>query len=805
MAITTSYSWIKGPTALLNDMFSAGSQFGPSVSGNLAGDRYFAAWSDPGSSHQVEGRLFGAGRTPLTSEFTVNNTANAGTVQFDPSVTALTNGNFVVVYNDFAADAGGDTRARFYSPDGNPIGSDFTIDASGSLDDTQPSVTALSNGNFVMSFTRGFGGNIGIRARVYDTDGNNLGLVTVDSDSGLSASSIAALSSGGFVVVWQDDTHDEVYFRRFQADGTPIDADSVLMDTAGSINQDIHVVGLPDGGFAVAYTDNGWGIDGTEITFRIYNADGTTRTDYIRANDVDFGGIESGDQNRPTITTMGDLIVVGWHDADTSSSRVQVFDAQGHAIGDNYYFNGQVIENELSGLANGQVANVWASSDSEGPGLNDSMRTNVAQFTRSHFGDGTDDLMTGVDDQLHERFFGGAGNDIMKGGGGTNEFFGGPGIDTVSYESASAGVTASLANPFINIGAAAGDVYASVEKLVGSAFDDTLVSALGTKGLSGGGGNDALVISVAGNLVVDGGAGDDTAVLPFNLNDYIVQDFGAMILVTGPDGLDKTLTSIEHLQFADATIVPADAANDGNLLFDTLYYLSRNGDVFRAGVNALEHFNSFGSHEGRDPNAYFDTSGYLAVNKHVAAAGMNSLEHYHQSGWKDGLDPSAAFDTKLYLLHNPDVAAAGIDPLQHFLQFGFAEGRQAYAAVGNTVGGFDAQYYLFHNPDVAAAGIDPLEHFNTFGWHEGRNPNGWFDTAGYLSHYADVAASGMNPFEHYMAFGWHEARDASAGFDTLGYLTANPDVAAAGINPLDHFLQFGIYEGRQVVNDSMWH
>ena len=83
--------------------------------------------------------------------------------------------------------------------------------------------------------------------------------------------------------------------------------------------------------------------------------------------------------------------------------------------------------------------------------------------------------------------------------------------------------------------------------------------------------------------------------------------------------------------------------------------------------NALEHYNAFGWHEGRDPNAFFDTSGYLAVNKDVAASGMNPLDHYHQIGWHEGRDPSAAFDTTLYLIHNPDVAAAGVDPLAHFL------------------------------------------------------------------------------------------------------------------------------------------
>jgi hypothetical protein len=806
MTVITSYGWQKGESFLLNNASTVGNQFGPAVASNPAGNRYFAAWSDPNGSYQVEGRVVGAGQTSITNEFTVNNTANAGTVQFDSSVVGLAGGNFLVTYTDFAADPGGDIRARLYSPDGTALGSDFAIDTHNLFDDTQSSVTALADGGFVVSYTRGFGGNIGIRARVFDQDGIQVtSSIIVHADSDQTNSSVAGLSSGGFVVVWQDDSSDEVYFRRYQSDGTPLDADRVLMDTAGSINEDIHVVALADGGFAVAYTDNGWGIDGTEITFRIYNADGTTRTNFIQANDSDFGGKGSGNQDRPTITTMGDLIVVGWRDADSDTARVQVFDAEGHAVGNNSTFANDVVAHELAGLRNGQVASVWESSVAESVGFGDSIRSNVAEFVRIQVGNGDDDVIVGIDDGLHELLHGGAGNDLFKGGGGGDELIGGTGIDTVSYEGASAGVTASLANPSVNTGIAAGDVYAAVERLVGSAFNDTLIGRNDTMGLSGGAGNDTLVVGAAGDIMLDGGAGDDTAVLPLSFNDYTVQDFGAKILVTGSDGLNKTLMSIEHLQFADTMITPADMANDGNPLFDTLYYLSRNADVFQAGVDALDHYNTWGRHEGRDPNALFDTSGYLAVNQDVAASGMNPLEHYHQVGWQQGRDPGAGFDTTLYLIHNPDVAAAGIDPLAHYLQFGFAEGRHAYQAIGqNLVNGFDAQYYLLHNSDVAAAGVDPLQHFQQFGWHEGRNPNSLFDTSGYLSHYADVAAAGINPFEHYMQFGWHEGRDPSASFDTQNYLAMNPDVAVAGVNALEHWLQHGIYEGRQLGNDGVW-
>jgi Ca2+-binding RTX toxin-like protein len=419
----------------------------------------------------------------------------------------------------------------------------------------------------------------------------------------------------------------------------------------------------------------------------------------------------------------------------------------------------------------------------------------------------------------------GSGTDIMLGGGGNDTFNIGIGNHTIADFVAGANTPdkinlASYKPGGVNFGqnifTSMTDIFAHATQAgtdtvidLGDGNSLTLMGVqraslvatdfVGIVNLTGGPGADVLLGSGA-NELLDGAGDDDTAAFSQGLGSYTIQDFGSKIVISGPDGTD-TLTGIEHLQFTDAVL---NVVDDGNPLFDALYYYGRNPDVFHAGVDALGHYNAVGWHEGRDPNAFFDTSGYLAVNKDVAAAGINPLDHYHQSGWLEGRDPSAAFDTTFYLINNPDVAAAGVDPLAHYRYAGMAEGRSAYAAIGQTISGFDAQYYLLHNPDLAAAGIDPLFHFNAVGWQEGRDPNACFDTAGYLSHYADVAVAGINPLQHYEMIGWHEGRDASAHFDTVGYLAAYPDVAAAGMNPLQHFLQFGIYEGRQAVNDGVW-
>ncbi|WP_458098401.1 Ig-like domain-containing protein [Roseomonas sp. WA12] len=149
-------------------------------------------------------------------------------------------------------------------------------------------------------------------------------------------------------------------------------------------------------------------------------------------------------------------------------------------------------------------------------------------------------------------------------------------------------------------------------------------------------------------------------------------------LAANPAVADAALEPLNHFIEQGRTAFPAIGHSISNG-FDRDYYLWHNTDVAAAGVDALEHYRTFGWREGRAPNAYFDTEGYLAANPDVAAAGFDPLEHYVTFGWREGRDPSAAFDTRTYLAFYVDVAATYIDPLQHFLRFGIYEGRLSFA------------------------------------------------------------------------------------------------------------------------------
>ena len=131
--------------------------------------------------------------------------------------------------------------------------------------------------------------------------------------------------------------------------------------------------------------------------------------------------------------------------------------------------------------------------------------------------------------------FGDSGDDVLNGGLGADQLNGGPGSDYADYSGASAGVTASLANPASNTGEAAGDTYSSIERLRGSAFDDILTGDAGNNYLVGGLGAD----------ILDGGAGFDFAGYQ-NAATAVIASLANPAINTG-EAAGDTYTSIEGL------------------------------------------------------------------------------------------------------------------------------------------------------------------------------------------------------------------------------------------------------------------
>ena len=120
-----------------------------------------------------------------------------------------------------------------------------------------------------------------------------------------------------------------------------------------------------------------------------------------------------------------------------------------------------------------------------------------------------------------DRLSGAAGDDVLFGDAGADQLDGGAGFNIASYQTSSAGVTASLTDPSLNTGDAKGDTYQNLQQLNGSEYADILTAISANGGVVRGlGGDDTLYATGFGaqlsgddgNDVLNGGAGDDVLV-----------------------------------------------------------------------------------------------------------------------------------------------------------------------------------------------------------------------------------------------------------------------------------------------------
>ena len=717
---STSYSWriLTPPAGWLVDAQTAGDQVEPAITASASAFGYFAAWTTTGTD--IDGRLLGNVAVPFSGEFVVSNPA--ANDQNEPSVATLANGNYVVSYTDLGLAATGDLVGRIFGANGSPIVS-FTVVATG-LPEFEPSVAALAGGGFVVSYTAAVGNDDDIRARIFNADGSvHVSTVLVnDNTRSTTHSATVGLAGGGFVTAWTEQPQpvlqqppgpSEARFGLFDAVGNPLKGDhttGVLIDNFLNINRDIHIAALPDGGFVVAYEDDGWSDGGTtDITARVFNADGTTRSGFIL---VDTGA-PAGGQIAPSVTAMGDGFVVGWIAASNQVEYAQAYDAGGNPIGGNAAIMSSVTRSVVAAHDNGQLAVLAASSLTDGS--SNSMRAAAALLVRKIDGDASSEIIHAVGDSLTEDIDAKGGDDTIvlapKSPSFTDQIDGGDGDDTVVFS------------------------HSLGEYLIRGTFGSS-IAPIGPDG--------SLSIHNVEHLQFT----DGTITLHSGLIDY------AFYLVNNLDVFHANIDPAAHFNQWGWH-----EGRDPDAYFSVRDYLDANPDLKAAGVNPLAQYDQAGWKQGRDPGPNFDTKLYLIHNPDVAAAGIDPLAHFLQFGAAEGRQAYPAigqtivngFDAEYYLFHNADVAAAGVDPYQHYLTVGWHEGRNPNAW-------FDTAGYLAHYQDVAAANIDPLTHYEQFGWKDGRDPSAHFDTLGYLAANPDVAAAHIDPLDHYMQSGIYEGR-----------------------------------------------
>jgi len=473
------------------------------------------------------------------------NVKSAG-YEIEPKVAALKDGGYVVVWQDKGGHDGSHygVFGRAFNANGTARGGDFVINRSTYASQTEPEVTALAGGGFVVTWKTNYDAGLAsgrdyTLARVFNANGTaRTGEFEIRSDKnfayGYDGAEMVALPDGGFLALYTvnkaktgniySDSDSDCYVRRFDASGKAVGAEFRVNPGDPDINNghqvEIHGASLGNGRVALAWVDEAAGrVVRRVIEVSTLNGDGTKGNDFITL---------TGNAAKVRHLGAGDDALVGSAGADTVHGGTGKDTITGGAGKDRLY--GDAGDDKLGG--------------------NDTLRG----------GSGKD------------RLYGGTGDDVLHGGTGGDLLDGGSGKDTASYEGATRKVVASLKSSSKNTGDAKGDTYKSIENLTGSKYGDQLTGNDKANGLQDGAGNDKLfglgdndrLSGGKGNDVLTGGKGADTLVGGTGKDTFVFKALSDSMKATGRDTIaDFSRREKDRIDLSDIDAIAGTKKNDG--------------------------------------------------------------------------------------------------------------------------------------------------------------------------------------------------------------------------------------------------
>ncbi len=595
-----------------------GNQYRPSIT-KLASGGFAIAWQDTSGDGLVDlddavrfarydafGNRFNAGVDTLANTTT-------GSAQFEVSMAASEDGKFVLAWTD-ASEAAPDfdnraVRFQLFNADGSKSGTEKIANTTYPASQDKPSVTVLTGGNIVVTWTSddvNASSTENIIRRVFNASGAPVtgeAVVNTQTVGDQTKSTVHALSTGGFAVVWEDREDSAVTgnqtktFIRFYSSGGTAAGNPVVANTSTAGDpQEAGFAELTNGKIVLTWSDfdplgTGDG-SGYSVRARIYdpatalfgatiNVNTTTSFDQ---SDAQIAALDNGQ----FVVVWSDLNTTAGPDTSFGSVKLQVFSSAGAKVGSEVTVNNNYLFEQanpvVTVLDDFRFVVAWednshTGSDALGFAIHSRIfDARIAGITLDGDANNNDYQGSSFTDTIK----GFNGNDRINGGGGIDFLFGGIGNDTLNGESG---------NDQLD-GGAGGDIY-----YVDSAADVVIEAP--------GGGTDSIFSTVSYSIAANVerlyllGAGNLNATGRNAQNDILVGNTGnnSMNGLTGYDvmrgGTGNDTYHVDHV--SDTT----DEVNSGGGAADYVFasvsftaasgierlYLTGSGNINATGLN----------------------------------------------------------------------------------------------------------------------------------------------------------------------------------------------------------------------------
>lgn len=365
--------------------FTQGAQLAPTVT-TLSDGRFVITWAaqsstQDGSGSAIKAQLFSADGSKIGGEILVN-MATLDT-QYQPAVVALSGGGFALSWTTFdtAQDGSGSAvRAQIFDTDGAKVGGELLVNSLTSSSQSSPELTALSSGGFMATWTSNASGDDDIKAQIFSASGAKIGAefrVNSTLSGAQTASDVTALANGNILVTWSDSANGgDIRARLFNASGTALTGDLSVHGSSISAQTASSVTALAGGGFVVTWTSAGVSGDGDlAVMAQVFSAVGAKVGTEFRVNTQTYA-----QQWQPSVTaTLDGGFLVAWRtdddifagsDGSLAAIKAQAFTATGARVGGEFLVNslgsGYQTVPSLGTFSDGRIVVTWANEPTNG-------------------------------------------------------------------------------------------------------------------------------------------------------------------------------------------------------------------------------------------------------------------------------------------------------------------------------------------------------------------------------------------------------------------------------------------------------
>ncbi|MCB1760587.1 MAG: DUF4347 domain-containing protein, partial [Gammaproteobacteria bacterium] len=327
-----------GNSLVTEEISSDGAGSARAVAINASGEQvvvWSKAWQD-GDGWGVYAQRYDNDGNALGATILVNQTT-AGD-QRHASVGIDAGGDFVVSWSGYGQDGtASSVYARQFNADGSAAGGEFRVNTENSGAQSDASLDVADDGSFIVVWEgQGPGDDQGVFFRRFNDDGSAMDaneiIAHTATDGGTSEKDpvVAWQADGKFVIAWEEESGNKAYFQRFGADGTMAGAKTQI-DSGLSTTSGLSIDANASGAFAIAYKEE---VTLPKIYARAFDADGGnifTAGNWLGA----WAGIGTSGSLNPSVamTDAGEVLIAYQTTADGGDIKLQQLNANGSIAG----------------------------------------------------------------------------------------------------------------------------------------------------------------------------------------------------------------------------------------------------------------------------------------------------------------------------------------------------------------------------------------------------------------------------------------------------------------------------------------